>query len=258
MPPMARARGSLKRFRGAGPRHSANAAIGRALLRNMKPGMYRNPTAGYWRMSGLYGGVLEKKYHEFHQGPTAKTSGQVVTHQLSLIPQGDTAVKRVGRKAILHNINFRMEVAAGEVTQVASAIVSHLDFRVALILDKQCNGAAAAFADVFDTTTNSIITRAYQRLDNQNRFQVLYDKRFALNLSEVAQVDATITAGTCKPMYGSRVIQKALKVKIPLEFETATTSGALTTLRSNNVYIYVTSTNGAWVYNLSTRLRFTD
>jgi len=203
---------------------------------------------GYTRTGGFYGRFGRGGELKFFDTTTAfalDATGEVpATGQLNLIPQGVTESTRVGRKCVLKSINIRWqaELVPGAATQqVASTCM------IILVLDKQCNGAAAAIGDVL-TGTN--IVTAQHNLSNSERFRVLKTWRWTMNIG------AGVSAAWANVV---RQFQYYKKLNIPIEF--SSTTGAITEIRSNNLFLLAgTGGQSDDAINMSglVRVRFSD
>lgn len=191
----------------ARPRKRARSASGAA----KKPVVKK---AYYGRQQG------ELKFFDTSLSFNVDQTGEVpVTGQLCLIPQGVTESTRVGRKCVLKSILIRFSVL-----QVPAAAATSADCgAIYLVLDKQTNGAAATAADVF-TGTNFPI--ALHNLSNSGRFVIL--KKWVW--TEQAMSGVTTAYNQSVKHY-----EFFKKCNIPLEF--SSTAGAITELRSNNVFL---------------------
>lgn len=144
------------------------------------------------------------------------------TGQLALIPQGDTESTRDGRQCTITSIQIKgLLYFVPGVTAGTSAEVSYLY----LVLDTQCNGAAAAIDDVF---TGNNLNTAMINLANSRRFRILKKWRFSWNPAAGA-----IGAGTLP--YMVKTIDFFKRVNIPMEFSGIT--GAITEIKSNNIFL---------------------
>jgi len=216
----------------------------------------RRSQRGYLRTGGSYGrysraGGSGPEWKAFDATTLSLTSpltmvigSTAATGQLCFIAQGDDVGNRTGRKivvrSILVNLNCVWAPAAGA---TAGQIVYGY-----LIQDKQCNGAVAAITDVF---TSALAGFGAMNLDNSHRFKVL--KKWVIQFTSPAGVTGAYNAVT-KPMHFYK------RCNIPLMF--SGTTGALTNIRSNNLFMVVGAT-GSPTTDLSTitgtvRLRFTD
>jgi len=121
-----------------------------------------------------------------------------------------------------------------------------------LVLDKQCNGAAAT-AGGTDTSifTSTLASTALVNLANGDRFRIL--KKFVFNLTSAAGVSGA---------YGNvaKFDECYLRVNIPIEFDPSLDTGALTTIRSNNIFLVAGADNGDDLASFqgSCRIRYAD
>lgn len=149
------------------------------------------------------------------------STGEVpATGQLCLIPQGATESTRVGRKCVLTSIQGQLQL----LYQPSAAGLATTSGVIYIIQDKQANGAAAAATDVFESATNMHLQ--FHDLANSQRFVVLKKMRYTL----IPGAGATTAYNN-----GMRILEFYKKLNIPLEF--SSTAGAITELRSNNVFM---------------------
>lgn len=240
MPPYAsrkRARASMSRYAKSSKRRKTGIAKFRA---------GRDRVAGYYgRYSGssssLSGGEL--KFFDTDIDFSLDQTGEVVaTGQLNLIPQGVTESTRIGRKCRLTSLQLR---AMWTYDPAASVSPSSPCF-LYLVLDKQCNGAAAAVTDVLN---GSAMNKALINMANSDRFTIL--KRWVWTPTAVAGVD-----GAYAPVRGT--IDYYKKCDILLDF--SSTTGALTEIKSNNLFLLGGSSAGDDVTTITgqVRLRYKD
>lgn len=191
---------------------------------------------GFARRSGFYGrygrvaaamGVKpELKFFDTTLSFLFDTTGEVpATGQLALIPQGDTESTRDGRECVIKSIHLRghMTLAPG-----AAATISG-NTHLYLILDTQCNGAAAAVTDVFTADTLAI---AQRNLANSDRFQILKHWVWAWNPT----AGATTAFNTM-----NKPFEYFKKCNIKMQF--SSTTGAITEIRSNNIFLIAGATS---------------
>lgn len=184
-------------------------------------------TRGYDRTGGYYGRFsgpgAELKFFDtalnFNFDATAEAASTAATGQLDLIPQGVTESTRIGRKACIKSIQVEATVLLTSAASAASAV----DCRLMLVQDTQANGAQASFADVYNGTA---APTALRNIANSERFKVLKDWRWQMNPGAGATT-----------AYNSVVdhIAYYTKCDIPLEF--SSTTGAITELKSNHVFL---------------------
>lgn len=191
---------------------------------------------GYTRRVGNYGrygvsarqaGLLpEKKFFDTTLSFSFDATGEVpATGQLALIPQGDTESTRDGRKAVIESIQIRASVVASPTTATTFASTAHLY----LVQDTQCNGAAAAATDVF-TSTN--FGQAMLNLNNSGRFRILkhWQHTFVPGAGVAAAYNQT-----------RKQIEIFQKCNIPVDW--SSTTGAITEIRSNNIFLLAGTAN---------------
>lgn len=192
----------------------------------MRPRQY----AGYARTGGAYGrygaaarnlgNLPEKKYFDTLTQFSIDATGEVpVTGQLSLIPEGNSGITRDGRKCTLVSWQYKavMTFQPGANAQPSGST------SIFLILDKQCNGAAAACTDVFLSTD---LVSSPMQLNNSERFVIL--KRWVHDWSPQAGV-----SGAYAPI--TKHISKFKTCSIPMDF--SGTTGVITEIKSNNVFL---------------------
>lgn len=203
--------------------------------------------AGKSRTGGFYGRFSgpneELKFLDTALSFTPDTTGEVVaTGQINLVPQGDTESSRDGRKIVVKSIRIK-----GGVVNADNA-ASRLQAVMYLVLDTQCNGAAAGVSDVL-TGTN--FGSALPNLANVERFKIL--KSWKISCAPAAGVTASFANS-------SAMFDIYKKCNIPIMFDNTATTGAITTIRSNNLFLMCGSIIGddVWTVTGTSRIRFTD
>lgn len=162
--------------------------------------------------------------------------------QLVLIPQGDSDQTRDGRMAYVKSVQIR-----GTVTyQPAAAANAATCVHMWLVQDKQTNGAAAGATDVFTSTDASL---ALRNINNASRFKIL--KHFRVDLNANAGVTTAYNQVV-------KSLEYYTACDIPITY--SSTTGAITEIRSNNLFLLLGSTNTDDVVTVSgvARVRFYD
>ncbi len=215
--------------------------------------------SGRYRRAGYYGrykksgvsscnSAVEKKFHDFNVATAAAATWTAFT-QFNLIAQGVTESQRVGRKCCIHSVAWKGTVIwaphAGSTLSVANAL------QVYVFLDTQTNGAAAVEADMFTVAT--IPMDSWRNLAQQERFKMLYKKRYYFNRTAAAGDGAVNDT-----MEVMRNFSGYLKCQIPIEFDASV--GAITEIRSNNIFMVYCSRNVTETVtpNFRVRVRFHD
>lgn len=204
---------------------------------------YRNYSRG---LGQLYKDVMmlktlinvEKKYIDTASAGTtlaAGTTGTVVP--LSLVAQGTDNINRIGDSIKYTSIEVEGFVSLNVATQ---------DFiKIAVILDRQVNGALPNFANIYDlnTVTAAIAKRSRLTVD---RYSVLKVFEFPLNSN------------------GEQTKKFKAYIKCPLGTDYHqkhnNTGGAITDIYSNAIYLAFGGNNTAnmSVINYNCRVRFVD
>jgi len=166
------------------------------------------------------GFLPEKKFFDTALAFTFDATGEVpATGQLTLIPQGDTESTRDGRKATIESIQIRGQAVYIPGAAAAAAACAFLY----VVLDTQANGAAAAVTDVF--TTNAMSTNLLN-LNNSGRFRII--KKIVIPMNPPA---GATTA------FNNVYKQVEFYKKCSIDVDWSSTTGALTEIRSNNIFL---------------------
>jgi len=147
----------------------------------------------------------------FTFGTTAAVEGS-----FNLIPQGAQQSARVGRQCVVRKVLLK-----GALSRPPSAFsqLACVNF-IYIVLDTQCNGAAASVTDV---VTSATLESALPSVDNEDRFIILDEIQMEMP-AEVEQANSS-----CQMLNWEHTCT------IPLDFSGAT--GAITELRSNNIFL---------------------
>lgn len=167
--------------------------------------------------------AIPKEIH-FLEGSTAhncNTAGHL-TH-ISDIDQGPAVDERLGRTCKLVRLEMRCRFMGGA-TQVVT-----LGGRIALVLDHEPRGAAAAITDIFNTSMG-IMKMASQSFTH--RFEVLVDKSVMLKDDWNA-----FTAGALSPC--GHFLTFDMPLNIVVEYSSADTTGAIANVIHNALYVCV-------------------
>jgi len=99
--------------------------------------------------------------------------------ELNDILQGSTVYQRIGIKVLMKNIRIR-----GTLLPSAATVIGCV--RVAVVYDRQPNGAAAAVGDIFQDCTAGAATNFSSgvNMSNKNRFTILRDQIFNFDAAQ--------------------------------------------------------------------------
>lgn len=175
------------------------------------------------------------------------TAGAVV--QLLTIPQGVGQSERVGRKIRVKSIVCNVSVYLNGTGAAAATGMDRIRF--VLVQDMQANGAACDFGSVANGVFSSASVDALRNLDNVSRFKILKDWDMTL-------LSAAGVSGAWQ--YAAKAVNKYIKCDIPIEYDNSATTGAITTIRSNNICLLAinTVTNGGCALSGTIRIRYSD
>lgn len=210
---------------------------------------------GYTRRVGNYGRYMppagcgpEQKFFDGTLDITSIAQAGAVLDSINEIPQGVTEITRVGRKAVIKSLAYNYSVIAPETGDTATPAHGS-QVRIILFQDKQCNGTTAAVEDILETANY----KSYYNLVNSGRFKILMDRTHNINYH-------TLAAGPTAAKFSQSEHQQHYtfykKLNVPIEFDA--TSGAITTIRSNNFGILTISKETSPNLSSKWRLRFTD
>jgi len=174
-------------------------------------------------------------------------TGEVpATGQLCLIPQGVTESTRVGRSCTVRSLEFKLILVYNPAAAATETDVS----LISVVMDKQTNGAAATADLVYQSTTT--LPTQQRNLENVDRFRVLKEFRHVWNAG------AGVTTAYA-PV--SKFINKKIKVNMPMLFDSTAATGALGTIRTNNIFLLAGTaalTDDLISVSGSCRVRFSD
>lgn len=187
------------------------------------------------------GAPPEKKYLDTTATAVNAPTTGVIQAVFTVIPQGTTEITRVGGKITVTNFNVRGNFSL--TTTALSGTPNNDVVRMILFIDKQTNGAAPAVTDILKSANG----QAYMNLDNVDRFQILKDK----------MIKVGFTASGSTNLVGDLVPWKINK-KMNLPIHYSSTTGAITEVKSNNIYMLFTSWQGVVNFNYYARVKFTD
>ncbi len=223
-----------------------------AAVRARRARRIRPAQRGFVRYGGNYGRYggnrQELKVHGVSVDDAVVASAMAVSGSLLTIPEGNGEEQRVGRKINIKKISWRYTIS---LPTTATANDSSDIVRVMLVLDKQANGANATAGDVLATTDY----QSFNQLANSMRFQVLMDKTYSIISGSGSGRGTTDTLS-----YGGAVLcaQWHKKCNIRIEYDTTATTGVITSIKSNNIFVILGSLRGAAGFESNMRFRFQD
>ncbi len=208
---------------------------------------------GYLRRGGFYGRYAnggEKKFLDTTAVDVAVPAAGFINSTINVIPQGVTESERVGRKCTIKNIGFKFNILLpGTTAQLNTSDT----VRIIMYLDQQCNGGVAQVSGsggILETAT----FQAFRNLENIGRFKVLMDRTYNLASPSGGGVVTT------NDFFGEKSVSGSFykSCNIPIEFDASAPTGALATIRSNNVGLLFITRSARATVNWRTRVRFSD
>lgn len=233
--------------------------------RTRAPGKFIGRRArGFVRTGGYYGrftryGVSkpEMKFYDFNTFggavPIGAGGGLLVTSIVG-VSQGNGESQMIGRKITIKRISVRGTGIFRTNTGTLANLGSGNRLKIVLVLDRQCNGAAANVNDVYQ---NADID-SFLNLENKSRFKILKD----WNVENPAVTGYNSTLNTYYVDEKRVNFEWTGKVHIPIEYSPQ--AGGVRTIseiRSNNIFMLAfadqTPGNTAQV-EFNTRIRYLD
>lgn len=181
---------------------------------------------GFARTGGVFGRFqpsgVESKYVDSNLtvNTVPATTAAFGWGSINSIPVGDGPSARIGRQITVTSIQMQYTL------DIHHTETNVIYLRVMVCLDKQCNGVAATATDVM--AANHLFS--YRNLDNSERFVVLHDKTLRYSPSSLT------AAGSLR--YSGPSIQYVFrKCNIPIVYDNTAATGAIATIRSNNLFV---------------------
>lgn len=183
------------------------------------------------------------------QSPTGGSTGC-----LSAPADGNGEENRNGRKYTIKSC-FVTGFISSSVLQDAADVLSPPTVFVAIVQDKQSNGATAASQNIFANSTGSSTINAYphRNLQFSERFKVLNSK----TITPGVVTATTDGANTSSVMLPGKPFKLSWKGNMPVNCNGGTTAN-ITSIVDNSIHLvaYATTTNYTPTLNYRSRIRF--
>ncbi len=189
----------------------------------------------------------ELKFHDLDiDDSVVATGGNIAEDSVLTIAQGTSESTRIGRKVVVRGIGWRFRVSLPLTSdpQETSDVI-----RVILYLDKQTNGATATVTGILESND----FQSFNNLANKSRFRTLMDRTYDI-VASAGSFDGT------NDQFGENTVSDTFfkNVNIPIEYDNSLTTGAITTMRSNNIGVLLLSHSGNAGFASKMRIRFSD
>ena len=193
---------------------------------------------GFTRTAGFYGrynraslknsaAVNELKYIDtVIAQETILSAGLIIPSTDSTfvkIPVGTGPSDRIGRQVNVKSINAYLTLE-----KVPNSVLETNTIRLIWCIDTQCNGQAPTVTDVLTTSSYT----SFRNMANVRRFKILKDAEYVLSSQNF---DGTNFSTVQKQ------VNFFAKVNTPIEYDATVTTGAITTIRSNNIFLIAIS-----------------
>ncbi len=173
---------------------------------------------------------------------------------LTAVAQGDGESQRDGRVYRVNSVFVHGTIVV-PANEASGNPISDEVARLALVWDKQTNGAQLNAEDVFLTIAAADDVDSFRNLQFTKRFQVLADKKFRVNVTSAGMNEGgvnTFANGEVKFNFRmSHVFKKPIKVTCK------GTTAAIASIVDNSIHLIGTATSTAVLLNYASRVRFT-
>lgn len=219
------------------------------------------------RTGGLMG--IEEKFLDKYliqttltvAGPTTlNASVHGAGGHLAVIPVGAGPNERVGRTVTLKSIQAKGLIRFPVQTGAASADLGTVEIYLALVWDKQTNGAVFGGYDVFATPDGPAdkSTLMFRNLSNTSRFQILWSDTFYMPHRAMVHNGTTIDKASVTVPF-----EFYKDLNIPVQYNAVATTGVIGTVTDNSLnMLYAASEDGPTVtdptIDMNYRIRFAD
>lgn len=198
--------------------------------------------------SNYYRSMYSGTEYKFIDTPTADNiiidTGEVLQDSVVEVDQGTGEEQRIGRKITVKKISMRLKI---ELPTTSNPNSSSDITRIVIVQDRQCNGTALTWTDVFEDAN----VFSFMNLSNKNRFRILFDKAYATN-SSAGSFDGT------NDQFGSFYISDQWHKKLNIPIEYSGTGSAIADITSNNIALIACSENAVARFEGNIRVRYTD
>lgn len=253
---------SRKRYRSADGR-----SLPIKVFRNT-PKRTRRYVKGFIRRSGYYGRFIKSRitknpelkfFDTVNAGNTISQAGEVMQPSLNDVDVGGGQNQMIGRQITIKSISGFIQLGRNSQTETSLTLIEQTETaRVALILDKQSNGATPTWAAIYQV----LDIHSPLNMMNTKRFKVLKEWIHTSNATVnayVANVAPPTTTVTYFRAEDFAMYKFYLPVNITIDYAPqAGSARALSEIRSNNLIVAAISESGSVYYSCYIRIRYSD
>lgn len=222
----------------------------------------RRRTMAPTRTTGFKPGfaVPEVKFKDFRVNDDTFTSvwagGEMedaTALSVSAVSQGDGESERDGRVYWIHSVFIHGTIDQPAVESATAPLLDQVA-RIALVWDKQTNGAQLNAEDVFLTIAASDDIDSFRNLQFTKRFQVLKDQRYLIPVARSSMNEGSVN------LFASGAITVPFKMahifKKPIKVTCKGTAAAIASIVDNSLHIIGTGTTTGTTLSYASRIRF--
>jgi len=173
------------------------------------------------------------KFFDKIQVSTVDHSGGVLINNgvFAGLAQGTGEQDRIGRKIICKSLFLRGHIRL--LDHSGATFPDYNMIRIMVIEDRQCNGANATTAEIFETPPiGPDLISSFNNLANKNRFKTHLDKFVPLNYTTLSGTTNLYASGKLIPFKFFK------KLNIPVEFSGTGTS-TISNIQSSNLFVFL-------------------
>lgn len=117
-----------------------------------------------------YRTTSEKKWFDTLVSATSMpSSGALLSTSINLVSEGNGVDQMAGRKIVITRLQMRVTLQIPSAQNTLGSLQNASQYRLCVILDRQCNGASATISNVFQDND----LRGYNNLSTSKRFKIL-------------------------------------------------------------------------------------
>lgn len=177
--------------------------------------------------------------------PVASTG--FVTSSIVNIREGLGAQERLGRKITLVHIGWNFQIKLALIDEQPLPASSDT-VRMIVYLDKQCNGAAITATDLLAEAS----LRSFRNLNNKGRFVIFMDELYDIEYTGLSwEAEEKVSQASIIHTY-----RRAIDLQVEIDYDGS--PGAIGDITSNNVSVFMISSQGTAVVDSHIRIRYTD
>lgn len=197
--------------------------------------------------------TIEKKWFDTAiSSTTMDSAGTLLSSSLNLVNEGNDVNEMAGRKLVITRVQLRITFQAdSDSNATLASLNTSPEFRLFLVLDKQCNGATVSTASIFQNTD----IRTYNNLSSSSRFKILKEEHGVIETYPIFNTNTLVYAAA----ENRKACTVYLKCFIPVMFSPqAGASRVIGEVISNNLVLCGFSTGSLVSASIRARIRFQD